>query len=138
MGGTVASTGATIGVGGSAAANAAALTATPSFSILAGSGYGVGGSMATTLGGETAVANTGFTGGSSTASNAMTWFNRARQANNLLQNINGQGGDDQNSQPKPWINFNSNYGNNQQTNYLPTMPISTTELLNQGNNPYAN
>ncbi|EHB2726793.1 hypothetical protein JXH92_003679 [Salmonella enterica subsp. enterica serovar 4,[5],12:b:-] len=137
MGGTVASTGATIGVGGSAAANAAALTATPSFSILAGSGYGVGGSMATTLGGETAVANTGLTG-STTGSNALTWFNRARQANSLLQNNNGQGGDNSPLQPKPWINFNSDFGNNQQTNYLPTMPISTTELLNQGNNPYAN
>ncbi|EAQ0496833.1 hypothetical protein CTP45_07800 [Salmonella enterica] len=56
----------------------AAVTATPSYSILAAPGYGTGGSWATTLGGEVPVANTGLTSGTN-------WIDRAKD---IYQNVN--------------------------------------------------
>ncbi|MDG0490083.1 hypothetical protein [Klebsiella variicola] len=76
----------------------AAVTATPSYSILAAPGYGTGGSWATTLGGETPVANTGF-------STASSWMDKAKQYYDTYQKVNqftqqGQQNQQQNNGPE--------------------------------------
>lgn len=63
----------------------AAVTSSPSYTILAGSGYGTGGSFATTLGGEAPVANTGFTG-----SSGSSWYDRAQKIQQLSNQTKGQ------------------------------------------------
>ncbi|MCK7142571.1 hypothetical protein L8P30_09940 [Enterobacter asburiae] len=104
----------------------AAVTASPSYSILAAPGYGTGGSYATTLGGEVPVANTGFTG-----SSGSSWFDRAKQIQQL-SNQKGQGQDKQGqaAQPEKFLN-NSAFDYLSRSKPLYENPTDTaTDVLN--------
>ncbi|WBM71927.1 hypothetical protein OH773_06715 [Buttiauxella sp. WJP83] len=112
----------------------AAVTATPSYSIVAGaSGSGAslssGGYMATHLGGEATVANTG---GSTASMGWQDWVRNGNRANNLL-NSNSQQSQQNAPEPmrltQPELTLrNTNAGQSATNN--PLAPNSTSEIIN--------
>ncbi|EGJ5143359.1 hypothetical protein INE66_003644 [Salmonella enterica subsp. enterica] len=110
----------------------AAVTATPSYTVLAGAGYGTGGSYATTLGGEAAVTNTGLSSGAS-------WMDKAKQYYDIYQKVNqatnSMSQQDQQSQWKG-VAFQNNPSyqpatrDNVRAGESPVIPTTTTQILN--------
>ncbi|EDH7741215.1 hypothetical protein CB599_11685 [Salmonella enterica subsp. enterica serovar Adjame] len=100
--GAAAGQGSAIGVGGSAAANAAAASTAPSFEILSGaSSSGVamnaGTPFVSHLGGEAEIGNTGGISGSTVGSSWQDWARDANRVNNMVNQGSGskEQGDDQ-------------------------------------------
>lgn len=103
----------------------AAVTATPSYSILSGAGYGTAGNWSTTLGSEVPVANTGFTG-----SSGSNWFDRGRQIQQMLNQKKGQGQQSQSAQPEQFLN-NSAFDYLSRSKTLYESPTDTaTDVIN--------
>ena len=63
----------------------AAVTASPSYSILAAPGYGTGGSWATTLGSEAPITNTGFSTATSWTDKAKQYYENYKKANQFTK-----------------------------------------------------
>lgn len=128
----------------------AAVTATPSYSIVAGtSGAGTslssGGYMATHLGDEAEISNTGLTSG---GSSWMDWAKKANQTNNMLNNNPDNNQKDQQQPDQPKLRHDllnsfmqegakSDFGSSKQTE----QPQTTTQLLGNtaiGGNSFSN
>ncbi|EHQ2770454.1 hypothetical protein KRB99_000023 [Salmonella enterica] len=110
----------------------AAVTATPSYTVLAGAGYGTGGSWATTLGGEATVSNTGLASSASWVDKAKSYYDTYQKVNQLTNSLNQQ---DQSSQWKG-VAFQNNPSyqpatkDNIRASESPTIPTTTTQILN--------
>lgn len=110
----------------------AAVTATPSYTVLAGAGYGTGGSWATTLGGEATVSNTGLTSSASWVDKAKSYYDTYQKVNQLTNGLNQQ---DQSSQWKG-VAFQNNPSyqatdrDDVRAGKSPAIPTTTTQILN--------
>ncbi len=110
----------------------AAVTATPSYTVLAGAGYGTGGSYATTLGGEAEITNTGL------ASSGGGWMEKAKDFYNIYNKVNqakNAMSQDQSNQQWKGVAFQNNPGYSPANLSsapikAPTIPTTTTEILN--------
>ncbi|ENG0769470.1 hypothetical protein ABTS79_003045 [Salmonella enterica subsp. enterica] len=110
----------------------AAVTATPSYTVLAGAGYGTGGSWATTLGGEATVSNTGLASSASWMDKAKSYYDTYQKVNQLTNGLNQQ---DQSSQWKgvAFQNNPSYQGTDRddvRAGKSPAIPTTTTQILN--------